>query len=158
MVARENTCRYEYRRHDQYDGYLADIREIGRSSIASGRKLDGVDIWPVMAGAPAAQPPRDQFLYYRGLKLEAVRSGPWKLHLAVAPANNEKKSGAETRLQLFNVVEDLAEAHDVAKQHPEIVEKLKAIAEATEGDLGKLEVGPGCRSLGRVRMPTFDQS
>lgn len=48
------------------------------------RKLDGGNIWPLLAGEPDAKSPHDVFYYFRGLRLEAVRQGDWKLHLAVA--------------------------------------------------------------------------
>ena len=45
------------------------------------RKIDGKNIWPLLAGE-TDQSPRTEFFYYRGLKLEAVRQGRWKLQLA----------------------------------------------------------------------------
>lgn len=45
------------------------------------RPIDGLDAWPLLAGAPDARTPRSVFYYYSGDELHAVRSGPWKLHL-----------------------------------------------------------------------------
>jgi len=42
-------------------------------------KVDGVNVWPLLAGE-AAKSPRDTFLYYSGDELQAVRRGRWKLH------------------------------------------------------------------------------
>jgi arylsulfatase len=42
-------------------------------------KLDGLDVWPLLAG-DTAKSPRDTFLYYSGDELQAVRRGQWKLH------------------------------------------------------------------------------
>ena len=111
---------------------------LARAPLAADRKIDGVDLWPILVGAPAT-PPRDVFLYHRGLLLEAVRSGPWKLHLA--------------KNELYNLTSDIGEATDVSAQHPEIVARLTAIADASKADLGRDGIGPGVRALGRVAHP-----
>jgi len=118
--------------------FLPTFARLAGGRVPADRKIDGVDIWPVLAGEPA-QPPRDGMLYFRGLTLEAVRSGPWKLHLA----------GGE----LYDVTKDLGEANNVAAQHADVVRRLRAIADATKGDLDPDGVGPGCRPVGRVRNP-----
>jgi arylsulfatase A len=111
--------------------------------LAGGRvppgRIDGVDQWPVLSGKPGAKPPRDSFLYFRGLKLEAVRSGPWKLHLAKG--------------ELHNLDADIGEATNAAAANPDVVARLRALAEATKDDLGLDGVGPGCRPAGRVERP-----
>ena len=43
------------------------------------RKLDGMDVWSLVSGA-TNRSPRDNFLYYNGDELHAVREGDWKLH------------------------------------------------------------------------------
>ncbi|GIW97886.1 MAG: hypothetical protein KatS3mg111_1219 [Pirellulaceae bacterium] len=103
------------------------------------RIIDGVDIWPVMAGtlSESDAPPRNEFFYFRGLELEAVRQGPWKLSF--------KNQGA-----LYNLEKDIGETKDVAADHPEVVARLTQLAEHIDRDLGRKGVGPGCRPLGRV--------
>jgi arylsulfatase A len=103
------------------------------------RRIDGVDIWPVLAGERMARPPRDEFHYFRGLVLEAVRSARWKLHLA---------SG-----ELYDLENDIGEKHNVASAHGPVVERLRALAAKMDGDLGVNGIGPGCRALGRVANP-----
>ena len=114
----------------------------GEVTLALGelgsRKIDGVDIWPVLVGTPA-QPPRDSLYYFRGLLLEAVRVGPWKLHLA----NGE----------LYQLGDDISEAKNVAAANPAVVKRLRDFAEEMRGDLGLDGMGPGCRALGRVDHP-----
>jgi arylsulfatase len=44
------------------------------------RKIDGVNAWPLWSGA-TAKSPRENFLYFNGDELHAVRIGDWKLHL-----------------------------------------------------------------------------
>jgi len=44
------------------------------------RKIDGVDLSPLLLGKPGAKG-RETLAYYSGSELHAVRSGKWKLHL-----------------------------------------------------------------------------
>jgi arylsulfatase A len=108
-------------------------------AVPVDRRIDGRDIWPLLAGTPGARSPHEVFYFYRGLALEAVRSGRWKLHLG---------AGA-----LFDLRADLGEATDVAAANPTVVERLRALAEGTRGDLGLDGIGPGCRPMGRVDRP-----
>ena len=117
---------------------LPTFAKLARATLPADRKIDGVDLWPVLSGAPTT-PPRDSYLYYRGLTLEAVRSGPWKLHLATG--------------ELYHLVHDIGEAANVAAANPAVVQRLTTLADATREDLGRDGVGPGCRPLGRVAKP-----
>jgi arylsulfatase A-like enzyme len=133
----------------------------------SSNKIDGSDVWPLIAGQPGARP-RDTFFYYAGDELQAVRSGPWKLHLAheyLTPAQPPGKNGKPANFEnlkpesmqmsglrgiasrhgylvktieqsLYNLDEDLGETTDVARQHPEVVERLLQLAEQARADLG----------------------
>jgi arylsulfatase A len=107
--------------------------------VPADRKIDGADLWPVLAGDAKAPPPHETFLYYRGLRLDAVRAGDWKLHLAKG--------------ELYNLVKDIGEMQDVAAANPEVVQRLRDLAAATKDDLGPEEKGPGVRELGRVSSP-----
>ncbi|MFZ5831822.1 MAG: sulfatase [Planctomycetota bacterium] len=118
---------------------LPTLVNLAGRKVPADRKIDGVDIWPLLSSGDEAQGPRDTFYCFRGLKLEAVRSGPWKLHL---------KQG-----ELYNLHDDIGEARNVAAQHPDQVERLERLAREMEGDLGTDGVGPGCRPLGRVKNP-----
>jgi len=117
---------------------LPTFAKLANAPLPTDRKLDGVDVWSVLSGSPA-QPPRESILYYRGLTLDAVRSGTWKLHLA--------------KNELYDLGRDVGESTNLAEKHPEIVQKLRALAEATDADLGREGRGPGCRPLGRVENP-----
>lgn len=110
-------------------------------------KIDGVNILPLMKGVPDANP-RDHFLYYyHKNSLEAVRQGHWKLvfphkyrsYEGVLPGNDgfpgpyaQKESG----LELYDLRRDPGEEYNVIELHPDIVEKLKKIADQAREDLG----------------------
>lgn len=100
------------------------------------RKLDGKDISPVLFTKKGASG-HDVFYYYRGYKLEAVRSGPMKLHL--------------DKGELYDLGADIAESKNLATDQPDQVKRLRALAAEMKDDLG-LEgaEAPGVRPLGRV--------
>ncbi len=118
---------------------LPTFVKLAGGKLPTDRKLDGADLWPVLVGEAGAKPPHDTFHFFRGLELEAVRSGAWKLHL---------KNGA-----LYNLTADIGEATNVAAANAETVQRLRAIADAMKDDLGVTGIGPGCRPLGRVLNP-----
>lgn len=128
--------------------------------------IDGLDIWPLLAGHPNAKNPHDAyFFYFHQSALEAVRSGPWKLilphtyrTLAGKPAGRDgipaKYESAKAALELFNLELDRSETTNVAKENPEIVRRLLAFAGAARRDLGDSltqTTGAGLREPGRVR-------
>lgn len=115
---------------------LPTFAGLADAKLPANRKLDGGDIWPLLKGDPSARSPHENYLYYRGLNLQAVRSGPWKLHL---------ESG-----ELYHLIDDISEANNVAKDHADVVAKLRGIAESTKNDLAPTGMGPGVRPLGKV--------
>ena len=119
--------------------WLPTFASICSAKTPVDRKLDGKDISPILFGR-GDQQGHDVFHYYLGFNLQAVRSGPWKLHL-----------GKE---ELYNLESDIGEAENVAKENPEIVSKLKQYADEIRADLGdKTAEAPGVRPLGRVMDP-----
>ncbi|HOW64142.1 MAG TPA: sulfatase [Candidatus Paceibacterota bacterium] len=138
---------------------LPTFTALAGGKLPSDRKLDGANLWPLLAGEPNAKPAHEVFYYYRGLELEAVRDLQWKLVLPAsltnAPAKNAGKSAAQARRapQLFNLRTDVGETTDVAARHPTIVARLEQLAAQMEGDLGLSGSAPGSRPLGRVANP-----
>jgi arylsulfatase len=49
---------------------------------APTRKIDGRSAKGLLLGEPGARPPHEAMFFYSGTALQAVRSGPWKLHFA----------------------------------------------------------------------------
>ncbi len=117
--------------------WLPTLAAIGGAKTPDDRKIDGLDVRLVMTASGAG--PRDEFLYFRGYRLEAVRKGPWKF--------------VRQKQQLFNLKDDIAESKNVAKDHPDIVKQMQSMVAATQKDLGLKDVGPGCRPVGRVENP-----
>jgi len=110
--------------------------------------IDGKDIWPLISGQAGAKSPHRAFFYYNVWKLEAVRSGKWKLHLphkyyGLAKGGTGGKPGRsvwkEIDLALFDLRKDISEQRDVSADHPEVVERLLALADKARRDIGDAE-------------------
>jgi len=91
------------------------------AGVEAPKDVDGMSIVPELIGEQAAgrKQPQHDFLYWEYGGHTAVRVGDWK---AVRPRG---KAGWE----LYDLSTDISEAHDVAAEHPDIVAKMKAIAE-----------------------------
>ncbi len=133
--------------------FLPTFVKLGGGALASDRHIDGHDIGDLIYGKPAAKSPYEAFYYYQLEQLQAVRSGPWKLFLPIEnPLKHPHlKAGSPPQALLFNVVEDISSKHDVAAEHPEIVQRLTALAELAKQDLGDTDhPGAGQRPVGRI--------
>src|SRR5262249_5849379 len=124
----------------------------------------GRDIWPLIAGEKGARSPHEAYFFYWDRHLQAVRSGKWKLHfphryrtLAGKPGGKGGKparySQAETPLALYDLEKDPGESTNVADAPPEVVKRLKGLADAAREDLGDSatrQPGKGVRPPGKV--------
>ncbi len=117
------------------------------AELPEGHILDGKDILPLMRGEPGATTPHEALFFYWGAGLEAVRSGPWKLHLPhtyrTLGDRPPGRDGTPAKYQqgrigqeLFNLENDRGETTNVAEQHPEVVSKLLKLVEQARQDLG----------------------
>ena len=97
--------------------------KVADGPIPNDRIIDGKDIRPLMFGDKSAKSPHSAFYYYQGYQLAAVRAGKWKVVFGSSPA-------------LFDLEADIGETTNLAKQHPDIADKLKAIADQARADLG----------------------
>jgi len=127
------------------------------------KKIDGVNILPLLEGKLDANP-RDHLFYYYGRPLQCVRQGKWKLHFphrhrsyeGVEPGKNGLPgpyAQGETGLELYDLENDIGERHNVADKYPEIVERLQGLGEIAREELGdgKERIGKGVRPCGRVQ-------
>jgi arylsulfatase A len=141
--------------------FLPTFAALGGASPPDGVKIDGRDIAPLLLGNTKTSP-REAHYYFSGNRLEAVRSGPWKLATVrqsenmggAAPA---KKPGTpvvkDFKPTLYHLDTDIGETRDVAAEHPDVVERLQKLAAAMHADLGATGLGPGVRPPGRVAKP-----
>ena len=132
---------------------LPTFAGLAGTPIPADRTLDGADVRSILMGDAGAPGPHQVFYYYRGLNMEAVREGEWKLMLPTAANALGKAQTPETterRASLFNLNTDIGESKDVAAQHPEVIARLEKLIEKMDADLGASGIGPGCRPLGKV--------
>jgi arylsulfatase len=117
--------------------FLPTFAALAGATLPDGYRIDGKDIGPLLAGQQGAVTPHEAFFYYNEARLEAVRSGPWKLILYALPAAAAEGETPRPRTpELYNLVEDIGEKKNVASAHPDIVERLTALAEAGVKDIG----------------------
>lgn len=135
---------------------LPTLAKLAGGQAPRDRILDGHDIWPLLTNTKA-QSPYKYFYYYQLEQLQAVRSGPWKLHLPLDSMyeNFHRATWKEGRpLKLVNLREDIKEENDLSEQHPEIVEKLLQYAEQARTDLGDVgREGANVRPAAIVEEP-----
>lgn len=135
-------------------------------------RIDGLDILPLLTAVPDAKNPHEAYYFYglpfgtwSGAELESVRTREWKLVLPHSYRTlGARKPGMDgwpaeyqprpiERPELYDMGADMGEAQDVAAGHPEVVERLLALAERCREDLGDTTLrrtGAGVRGPGRL--------
>lgn len=103
----------------------------------SDRPLDGHDLSGVLKGEEDRSPTRQVFFWQRR-QVNAVRSGPWKLHFITREGFGGPRKTLEKPL-LYHLDTDPSEKHDVAAYHPDKVAELRQLAEQHVADVEKEE-------------------
>lgn len=130
------------------------------------KKIDGVNILPLLLGDKEAFPRHEFLYYYQQNALEAVQIDYWKLILPHSgrtyrgfkpgsdgwpgPTGTEK---IET-MQLYDLRRDPGEQYDVSQWYPEKVKELLELAERARADLGDdltQRPGSGRRKPGSIQ-------
>jgi len=130
---------------------LPTFTRLAGAKLREDRVIDGRDISPLMAGIPGAKSPHEAFYFYNYLRLNAVRSGKWKLvppRPATPPGTgwSGRMIDAVEKTQLYDLEADIEERQDVADQYPEIVDSLMKLIDKARADLGDHQtVGSGAR-------------
>jgi arylsulfatase A-like enzyme len=130
--------------------------KLAGGSLDQPLPLDGCDIWPVLVQGEKA--PRDAlFLPGTAPGQAAIRQGDWKL---LSPSARRDAAPDSTPrpakdVQLYNLARDLGESHNVAGEHPQLVQELAAKLAAHQkdavrpGDARAAGVDRGKRARGR---------
>ena len=130
-------------------------------------KIDGRDVWPLLAGRRGAKNPHDAyFFYYETNQLQALTSGDgrWKMQLPHGFRTLAGRLGGRDGIpvkyeqakiatpELYDLKRDVGETKNVAAENPGIVSRLLALAELAREDLGDTltdRKGNGVREPGR---------
>jgi len=83
------------------------------AEMPGDRLYDGFDLMPLLRGEAAS--PRNDYRYYLGAKLEAIREGPWKYRLA-----------GENPPELYHLDWDPAEQYNVHDRNGAVAKRLAA--------------------------------
>jgi len=103
-------------------------------------KIDGEDRWPLIAGQAGAKP-RENFYYYAGDELQAICSGPWKLHLAheyLTPAEPPGKNGKPANFENLKPESmQMSGLRGIASRHGYLVKKIEQSLFNLDDDIGE---------------------
>ena len=136
---------------------LPTLAALAGADVPTDRKIDGENVAHLLRGDVAKATPGKAYYYYATTHLQAVRQGPWKLHLSrpaklpwskwspnrhIAPVDD----AAIPTPQLYNLDDDLGESNDIAAKHPDIVARLMNLADSARADIGDYDrIGAGAR-------------
>jgi arylsulfatase A-like enzyme len=134
------------------------IAALTGAAMPTDRIIDGKDVSPILLGTPGAKNPHEAFFYYGDGRLNAVRSGKWKLKLETTLQEETyygKVSAPEAKIPpaLYDLELDPGEQKSVLADHPDVAKRLQGLAETAREDLGDARlgvVGRGVRPIGRV--------
>jgi hypothetical protein len=100
--------------------------------------IDGRDISGLLFGE-SKEPAREAHYYFAGYNLQAVRQGPWKLAIAAQAETMGKGTAPDAAggvPRLYNLDREIGEKTNVATEHPQIVSRLRQLAEAMSAEIG----------------------
>ncbi len=119
------------------------LAELAGAELPGDRVIDGRTLLPLLTGEGEFEP-YEAYFYYRLRGLRAVRAGEWKFHRegTYRDYNNiyydyTPDYRIHVYESLFNLDEDPAEQRNLALDHPELVEKLKAVLEEHEEEMSR---------------------
>lgn len=128
-------------------------------------KIDGASLVPLLTGKTTESPHENFFFYYRTNELHAIRHKDWKMYVPHTYRSLNGRKGTNdgfpvpyamntlTDNALFNLETDPEETVNIASTHPEVVEKITAIADSIRGVLGDQLTGvkgSEVRPVGRI--------
>ncbi len=112
---------------------LATCADIIGVKLPDNAGEDSYSLLSAMRGEDHARPLRGPLMHHSGSGYFAIREAQWKLNLfrgsggSLRPTFIQPKEG-EPSFELYNMKGDWRETTNVVTEHPEVVERLKAIA------------------------------
>lgn len=102
---------------------LPTFCELAGVKLPSDRVYDGTSLVGVLQNSKALSP-RDEFYFYRGSLLYAVRKGKYKLQYMDKSAYGKDKVIVYDTPKLYDLGADPEERYDIAVAHPEVVREI----------------------------------
>jgi arylsulfatase A-like enzyme len=99
---------------------LATLAELWGAKLPDNAGEDSFSFLSLLKGAE--KPTRENAVSCAAAGTPGLRKGPWKLIFAADPA-------AKTKVQLYNLDDDIGEAKNLAAQKPELVAEMSALME-----------------------------
>jgi arylsulfatase A-like enzyme len=107
---------------------LPTASRLAGAAVPDDRIIDGHDLSSLLLNG--GRSPRASMFFYRGIRLYAARQGPYKAHYITQPAYGGGKPVEHDPPLLFHLEHDPSEKHDIAKDHPAILDALRREVEA----------------------------
>ena len=107
------------------------------------KKIDGLDILPILEARSGARTPHEALYFYAGEELQAVRQGDWKLHFNheyLTPAGPPRSDGKPANFENMKPASmDESGIRGVASRHGYRVEKTPAALYDVRKDPGEMK-------------------
>ena len=116
VVQPGSTCTQNVQQAD----IMATLAEVWGAKLPDNAGEDSFSFLPLLKGAD--KPTRENAVNTAGNGLPSLRKGPWKLVLAADPQQ-------KTKVQLYNLDDDLGEAKNLASEKPELVAEMTVLME-----------------------------
>lgn len=116
--------------------FLPTIAAITGASVQEDRPVDGRNILDVLMGGDTT--PHDHLFFYEKNSLAAVRTQQWKLVLFSWYQGHHAPVGSTTYYRpgmLFDMTAPTGETYNMAREHPDVVERLAQIAATAREEL-----------------------
>ncbi len=149
---------------------MATVATILGAVLPENAGEDSYDLLPVFRGAAYSRPLRQATVHHSGSGRFAIRQGDWVLIAAPGGDDNGRSQNgsepawykaergypaAERQMELYRLGDDPAERQNVAAQHPEVVNDLRALL-ARYIQEGRSTLGPAQAndvSIDKRRLP-----
>ncbi len=100
--------------------FMPTLAEIAGNNKDVPKDCDGISFVNAMKGQKQEQHKYLYWEFYAYNGWQVVRKGDWK-------AVKKNMSKGNTKLELYNLKDDLAESQNIANKHPEIIREMEAI-------------------------------
>ncbi len=126
---------------------LPTIAEITEASLPKNI-IDGKSVWDLWTGSSTESPHEAYYFYYKTNELHGIRYKQWKMYFPHVYRSLNGRTGRTdglpidydqntlTQIELYDLSLDVAESNNVAKENPDIVATINAIAEKARQQLG----------------------